>query len=441
MPINLSLDDIQTIRSELATSTDTELGSKYKIHPSQVWRIRHGKAWKNLPYRDEELVATNKDLKEVERKARRQGWDVSRVKNGHMNWISPVDGATITSSTSPSDINAVRALVRDLVDHGYQENPTKQRKAPIQTEGTTMTRANPTALDTAVRGYLQDHPNEAIYTEAIVAATGYSQKQINNKLYLMMKDGSAPELTRTTRFSVLWTPKKDEPPTASGHGTVTVHNVPPRVGAGRRWSGPLMRWIDTDDKEDLAEEETVIQRRLEERKPKNDPEAPTPEEAEANAPQPVDEDDDELNSWSSFKDDDEELTEKDLEDFAALAEDDKPEPLPLPADADPPAWEKAYDEVPPTAVYSNGISPIPANAANTSLPYTGSAPVTTLPNVEVRVLPEHLVTTQSPLVVVPTALPTDMATIFEAVTMDHQGRIIARDPNGRLYVMVELVPK
>lgn len=65
-----------------------------------------------------------KELTVLIRKAERQGWIVTRRKNNHLKWQSPI-GDSVWSSGTPSDINAVFQIQRNLKQHGYQEQETK----------------------------------------------------------------------------------------------------------------------------------------------------------------------------------------------------------------------------------------------------------------------------------------------------------------------------
>jgi hypothetical protein len=60
----------------------------------------------------------NKEVNKLMRQARKQGWNIMQIKNGHLKWVSPV-GAIMYSSFSPSDVNAVKQIQRDLVLNGF----------------------------------------------------------------------------------------------------------------------------------------------------------------------------------------------------------------------------------------------------------------------------------------------------------------------------------
>ena len=66
------------------------------------------------------MKGTPKELTILIRKAERQGWIVTRRHNNHLKWKSP-DGTSVWSSGTPSDINAVFQIQRNLKQHGYQE--------------------------------------------------------------------------------------------------------------------------------------------------------------------------------------------------------------------------------------------------------------------------------------------------------------------------------
>jgi hypothetical protein len=59
------------------------------------------------------------DYRNVRREAIRQGWVVTRRKNGEM-FMSP-DGSTMAMwHSTPSDVNAIRQFVRRLQKGGFQ---------------------------------------------------------------------------------------------------------------------------------------------------------------------------------------------------------------------------------------------------------------------------------------------------------------------------------
>jgi predicted RNA binding protein YcfA (HicA-like mRNA interferase family) len=55
----------------------------------------------------------NKDMKEIVRQLRKQGWDVSPTRNGHFRARSP-NGSVYTLPHSPSDRRSVKNARSDL---------------------------------------------------------------------------------------------------------------------------------------------------------------------------------------------------------------------------------------------------------------------------------------------------------------------------------------
>jgi N-acetyl-anhydromuramyl-L-alanine amidase AmpD len=67
------------------------------------------------------MKGTPKDLTILIRKAEKQGWRIIRRRNNHLKWTSP-EGSCVWSSGTPSDINAVAQIQRNLRVYGYKEN-------------------------------------------------------------------------------------------------------------------------------------------------------------------------------------------------------------------------------------------------------------------------------------------------------------------------------
>lgn len=59
-----------------------------------------------------------KDIKKLAKKAKKLGWTMAHG-SGHHKWYSPCGKAILTVSASPSDINAVKQIARQLRKLGY----------------------------------------------------------------------------------------------------------------------------------------------------------------------------------------------------------------------------------------------------------------------------------------------------------------------------------
>lgn len=64
------------------------------------------------------MFTPNKEINKLMRQARKQGWDITQINNGHLKWVSPI-GAVLYTSFSPSDVNAVKRINRDLIVNGF----------------------------------------------------------------------------------------------------------------------------------------------------------------------------------------------------------------------------------------------------------------------------------------------------------------------------------
>lgn len=64
------------------------------------------------------MYTPNKEINKLMRQARKQGWDILQIRNGHLKWVSPV-GAVLYTSFSPSDRNAVKRINHDLTLNGF----------------------------------------------------------------------------------------------------------------------------------------------------------------------------------------------------------------------------------------------------------------------------------------------------------------------------------
>jgi hypothetical protein len=72
-------------------------------------------------------MATTKDLMELIKQARSQGWDVHHTKGDHYKWVSP-SGAFFFSGSTLSDHRALKNIKRDLRVNGFIEVTRKQKR-------------------------------------------------------------------------------------------------------------------------------------------------------------------------------------------------------------------------------------------------------------------------------------------------------------------------
>ena len=63
-------------------------------------------------------MQAKKDIKQLSRKAQKQGWTVSLTGGSHLKWTSP-RGEKVFSSYTPSDDFALKKIIRDLKKRGY----------------------------------------------------------------------------------------------------------------------------------------------------------------------------------------------------------------------------------------------------------------------------------------------------------------------------------
>lgn len=69
------------------------------------------------------------DLKDLERAARAQGWEVGRTKKGHPRFVPPdPTGEIVVTSGTPSDHRFLKNLLADLKRQGFIWPWTPQRK-------------------------------------------------------------------------------------------------------------------------------------------------------------------------------------------------------------------------------------------------------------------------------------------------------------------------
>jgi predicted RNA binding protein YcfA (HicA-like mRNA interferase family) len=65
-------------------------------------------------------LTPNKDLAQLIKKAKKQGWIVEATRGNHLRWISP-NGDVITSAKTPSDRMSITCTRLDLKRRGYKE--------------------------------------------------------------------------------------------------------------------------------------------------------------------------------------------------------------------------------------------------------------------------------------------------------------------------------
>jgi hypothetical protein len=75
-----------------------------------------------------------KRLKTLRRLATQQGWEVGRSANGHLTWVPPRDGPTITSSSTPSTYGGIRNLENDLKRAGLRLDGSRPTNADAEFE-------------------------------------------------------------------------------------------------------------------------------------------------------------------------------------------------------------------------------------------------------------------------------------------------------------------
>lgn len=79
------------------------------------------------------MAATNHDMKELEREAKRQGWKVQHSGSNHLRWTPPHGRAVMTSLT-PSNNYAINMIERDLKRAGLKLGVEyEKREKPVPT--------------------------------------------------------------------------------------------------------------------------------------------------------------------------------------------------------------------------------------------------------------------------------------------------------------------
>lgn len=82
------------------------------------------------------MAATNHDMKELEREAKRQGWKIAQSGSNHLRWTPPHGRAVMTSLT-PSNNYAINMIERDLKKAGLKlgvEYEKEEKKMPSVAE-------------------------------------------------------------------------------------------------------------------------------------------------------------------------------------------------------------------------------------------------------------------------------------------------------------------
>jgi predicted RNA binding protein YcfA (HicA-like mRNA interferase family) len=66
-------------------------------------------------------MANTKDIKQLIKKAEKQGWIVSLSKGGHLRWKSP-DGKMLFCSATPGDVRMIKNHEAEMRRNGYIRN-------------------------------------------------------------------------------------------------------------------------------------------------------------------------------------------------------------------------------------------------------------------------------------------------------------------------------
>jgi hypothetical protein len=61
-----------------------------------------------------------KELAPLIRLAEEQGWVVKKTRHGHLQWVPPNGGAIVHTSSTPSDVFAIKKIRRDLERSGLR---------------------------------------------------------------------------------------------------------------------------------------------------------------------------------------------------------------------------------------------------------------------------------------------------------------------------------
>ena len=65
-------------------------------------------------------LTPNKDLAQLIKKAKKQGWLIEATRGNHLRWVSP-DGLVIVSAKTPSDRKSITCTKLDLRRRGFKE--------------------------------------------------------------------------------------------------------------------------------------------------------------------------------------------------------------------------------------------------------------------------------------------------------------------------------
>jgi hypothetical protein len=69
----------------------------------------------------------NKEIEQLIKKARSQGWTVEPTRGGHYKWITP-SGAFFYSPKTPSEYRSIKNVKRDMKAYGFIEVTKKERR-------------------------------------------------------------------------------------------------------------------------------------------------------------------------------------------------------------------------------------------------------------------------------------------------------------------------
>jgi hypothetical protein len=72
----------------------------------------------------------NKEVAQLIKKAKEQGWEVTLTNGGHYKWVNPL-GAFFFSPKTPSDPRSISNIKRDMKAHGFIELTKKERKRRV----------------------------------------------------------------------------------------------------------------------------------------------------------------------------------------------------------------------------------------------------------------------------------------------------------------------
>jgi predicted RNA binding protein YcfA (HicA-like mRNA interferase family) len=64
------------------------------------------------------MSSNRKEMREVIRRAQRQGWTITQTGGDHLKWVSP-SGSVVFCSSTPSDRRAMKNHTSMLRRHGF----------------------------------------------------------------------------------------------------------------------------------------------------------------------------------------------------------------------------------------------------------------------------------------------------------------------------------